>query len=120
MSFHKTGRLLHDDGEHFAMMVSRALKDALGYRAASIKQVASWTGAGERTVKNWFAGSCAPRGQHFSALVRHCPGMLDAFLASAGRSDRLAFVDVQEARKRLRRALDALEFDAPPETPPGS
>lgn len=118
MSLTETGRFLHAGEEvAFATMVSDVLRNDLGERRASIKQVARWTGAGERTVKNWFAASCAPRGHHFRALVRHCPGMLDAFLASAGRIDRLASVQVHEARQRLLEAVAVLDLLAaqPPE-----
>ena len=108
MSFPKTGKLSPGEGS-FAVMVSSVLKGALGDRPASIKLVARWTGAGERTVKNWFAGRYAPRGHHFRDIVRHCPEMLDAFLASAGRGDRVAFGKVVEAREALREALDVLE-----------
>ncbi|MGY4285122.1 hypothetical protein ACVWXO_004342 [Bradyrhizobium sp. LM2.7] len=28
-----------------------------------MKRIRQWTGAGERTIKNWFDGSCGPRGE---------------------------------------------------------
>lgn len=113
MSFPKTGKYFRgDDESSFAAMVSTVLRGALGDRPASVKQVARWTGAGERTVKNWFSGSCAPRGHHFCGLVRHCPEMLEAFLNSAGRADRLAFARIEEARQRLRQALAVLDLMA--------
>lgn len=120
MSFPKTGRFLQGDDEaSFAAMVSTVLRGALGERPASVKQVARWTGAGERTVKNWFSGSCAPRCHHFRGLVRHCPEMLEAFLASAGRGERLALARVEEARERLRQALAVLDLMARDDDPPG-
>ena len=113
MSFPKTGKYLPGDDEiSFAAMVSTVLRGALGDRPASVKQVARWTGAGERTVKNWFSGSCAPRGHHFRGLVRNCPEMLEAFLNSAGRADRLAFSRIEEARQGLRQALAVLDLMA--------
>lgn len=118
MSFPKTGKFLQDSDEvSFAAMVSVVLRGTLGDRPASIKQVARWTGAGERTVKNWFSGTYAPRGHHFRGLVRNCPEMLDAFLASIGRRDHLAFARVEEARERLRQALAVLDFNVPDENP---
>ncbi|MCJ2013136.1 hypothetical protein [Methylobacterium sp. J-076] len=114
MSFPKTGKFLRGEDEvSFAAMVSTVLRGAPGERPASVKQVARWTGAGERTVKNWFSGTCAPRGHHFRSLVQHCPEMLEAFLASVGRRDRIAFARVEEARERLREALAVLDSMTP-------
>ena len=111
MSFHKTGKFFQAGEEvSFTKMVKSVLNRTLGDRPASIKKVANWIGAGERTVKNWFAGAYAPRGQHFSALVRHCPEMLEAFLNFSGRQDRLAFIHIEEARRCLRQALDVLDL----------
>lgn len=110
MSFPKTGNFLHrGDEAPFVVMVSSVLRGAMGSRPASIKQVARWTGASERTVKNWFAGTCAPRGHHFLGIVRHCPEMLETFLVCAGRGDRLASAHVDEARNQLRLALSVLD-----------
>ncbi|MEJ0050215.1 MAG: hypothetical protein WDN02_03195 [Methylovirgula sp.] len=53
--------------------------------------VARWTGATERTVKNWFSGHNAPSGDYFLELVRNCPDMLDEFLAAAGQTERLSY-----------------------------
>lgn len=110
MSLTDSGNFLPPvDERSFSRMVSGVLNGALGDRPASVKVVARWTGACERTVKNWFAGSCAPQGHHFQRIVRHCPEMLDAFLVSAERPDCLAMARVQAARGMLEAALAALE-----------
>ena len=44
-----------------------------------------WTGANEKTVKNWFAGRYGPSGEHLAVLVRHSDEVLNAFLVMAGR-----------------------------------
>ena len=77
-------------------------------RPSAVKLVARWTGARERTVKNWFAGSCAPKGDHFRELVRHCPEMLDAFLMSVDRQDHLALAKVVQVEAALLEALAAI------------
>ncbi|MCJ2132766.1 hypothetical protein MKK69_01580 [Methylobacterium sp. J-026] len=107
-SFHGNGRLPPDRGETFAQMVSEVLRCAVSERPSAVKVVAGWTGAGERTVKNWFAGSCAPKGDHFRELVRHCPEMLEAFLLSVGRQDHLTFAKVGEVEAALIEALAAI------------
>lgn len=113
MSFHKTGKFLHrsgGDGEDaFAAMVSMVLRGRFEDRPASIKVVARWTGASERTVKNWFSGHCAPRGHFFRSLVLNCPEMLDAFLLSVGGGDRLAFAKLMEVQRVLKETLAQIE-----------
>ena len=117
MSFPKKGNSFHGGGKGrvppghaktFAGMVSTVLQESVGGRPSAVKLVARWTGAGERTVKNWFAGSCAPKGDHFRELVRHCPEMLDAFLQSAGRHDQVVLVRIGQIETALREALEAV------------
>lgn len=114
MSFRKTGKFLHkSEGEAgedaFAAMVATVLHGRFEERPASIKVVARWTGASERTVKNWFSGHCAPRGHFFRSLVLNCPEMLDAFLLSVGGGDRLAAAKLMEVQRVLREALALIE-----------
>ncbi|MCP1557496.1 UNVERIFIED_ORG: hypothetical protein M2438_001573 [Methylobacterium sp. SuP10 SLI 274] len=117
MSFPKKGNSLHSgsDGgapsghaDTFAAMVSAVLRRSVGGRPSAVKLVARWTGARERTVKNWFAGSCAPKGDHFRELVRHCPEMLDAFLVSVDRQDHLAIAKLGQVEAALMEALAAI------------
>lgn len=112
MSFPERGNVFPHGGaseEKFAKLVASVLCRALGERSSAIKVVARWTGAGERTVKNWFVAKNAPSGDHFLELVRHCPDMLDEFLAAAGQKERLAGVSVRAARLALVTSILALD-----------
>ncbi len=109
MTFQNPGNVLPSRPSPFSAMVSSVLKGTLGDRPASIKVVARWTRASERTVKNWFAGTCSPRGDYFCDIVRNCPEMLHAFLRAADRTDCIAMASVTEARRSLRDALVALD-----------
>lgn len=112
MSFPKKGRVLpvHADGTGpFAALVAVTLRQSVGDRPSAIKVVARWTGAGERTVKNWFSGKSGPSGDHFMELVRHSPDVLDAFLIAAGQTDRIAASSVRAARMSLVAALHSLD-----------
>jgi hypothetical protein len=62
---------------NYAMAVGSALQQELGDSHQATKTVMRWTGAGERTVKNWFAGTSGPRGEHLLALVRHSDAIFD-------------------------------------------
>ena len=96
MSFPKKGKFFprengyngsggHQTGGCFADEIASALKRSLGDSRAGVKTVASWTGANEKTVKNWFAGTYGPSGVHLIALARHSDEVLGTFLAMAGR-----------------------------------
>ena len=93
----------------FARLVSTALKASLRGQVSSIKIVAGWTGANERTVKNWFAGSRAPSGDHFLGLAENSPAVLAAFLAAINRNDCLVMAEIESARAKVEAALVALE-----------
>ncbi|RXT54879.1 hypothetical protein B6S44_14865 [Bosea sp. Tri-44] len=93
----------------FAKLVATALKAALRGQSSKIKTVALWTGANDRTVKNWLSGERAPSGDHFLGLAANCPAVLAAFLAAIHRNDCLVMADIEEARAKVAAALVALE-----------
>lgn len=115
MSFPKTGNVFPNGAGRgggapsFAKLVSTALRASLRGQASSIKTVARWTGANERTVKNWFAGERAPTGDHFLGLAANPPEVLAAFLAAIHRSDCLVMAEIEEARAKVASALLALD-----------
>src|ERR1700709_233430 len=77
------------DDHAFAMKIAMALKAELKGRNSRAKLVARWTGASERTVKNWISGRCAPRGRHLVMLAQHSDQVLSAVLSMADRHDLL-------------------------------
>ena len=115
MSFPKSGKVFPGKHRHtpeartFARLVSTALKASLRGQVSSIKIVAGWTGANERTVKNWFAGNRAPSGDHFLGLAENSPAVLAAFLAAINRNDCLVMAEIESARSKVEAALVALE-----------
>lgn len=98
MSFPKEGKFFpRENGSkdeitsgEFAVEIAAALQRSLGSGRARIKIVAGWTGANERTVKNWFSGLYGPSGEHLVGLVRHSDEVLEAFLSMAERQNLLA------------------------------
>ena len=92
-----------------AKLVATALRASLRGQASAVKTVARWTGANERTVKNWLSGERGPSGDHFLGLAANCPGVLAAFLAAIHRNDCLVMADIDEARAKVAAALMALE-----------
>lgn len=118
MSFPKKGKLFPDrrgrggsgggwkppeDG-CFAVEIAAALHRALGSTNVGIKTAAAWTGANERTAKNWFSGRYGPSGDHLVALVRNSDEVLNAFLSMAGHRELVAatkLLAVEEALVQL-------------------
>lgn len=115
MSFPKSGNMLpnrrcgRSRKPSFAGLVSTALRTSLKGQSSKIKTVALWTGANERTVKNWLSGERAPSGDHFLGLAANCPAVLAAFLAAIQRNDCLVMADIEEARAKVAAALMTLE-----------
>lgn len=102
MSFPKKGKFFPANGGNgggvpahnveFSAEIAAALKRSLGSTHAAVKTAASWTGANERTAKNWFSGRYGPSGEHLVALARNSDEVLHAFLGMAGRPDLIAAV----------------------------
>lgn len=69
----------------YRVAIATSLKDEVGDTHQAIEIVRRWTGASERTVKNWFAAKNAPAGEHLVALLRHSDGILD-IPAAVGRT----------------------------------
>tara|TARA_R110002124_G_C8922216_1_gene511308 strand:+ start:287 stop:601 length:315 start_codon:yes stop_codon:yes gene_type:complete len=87
MSFPKKGKFFptkngyadrgwSEDESDFAAAIAAALNRSLGPTRAGAKTASAWTGANEKTVKNWFSGRYGPSGQHLVALARHSDEVL--------------------------------------------
>jgi len=108
----KTGKVLPtDDSEHeliadYATLIAHALKSELGASHQAIKTVMRWTGASERTVKNWFHGTCGPSGEHLILLAQNSDAVFKIFLRLASRQQSLASKKLVEARNAIAEVLE--------------
>ena len=125
MSFHKKGRKFRpisgktfpkssdrvaaSDGYEFAAVIAETLRGTFGGTRVSVKTVMAYTGVGERTVKNWFAGKNGPNGKNLVELVRHSDEVLEALLLMAGREDILAGKLLVDARDKLVEMLEIID-----------
>jgi hypothetical protein len=75
----------------------------------AVKTVMRWTGANERTVKNWLAGRRGPRGEHLLALIRHSNAALEIVLQLAGREQIIAAKVLLDARNALAEMLAGID-----------
>src|SRR5271169_5911002 len=84
--------------EPYSRAVAYALKCELGSTHQAVKIIMGWTGAGERTVKNWLAGISGPSGRHLVELMRRSERVLSVLLILAGREQALATQALIDAR----------------------
>ena len=93
----------------FAMLIAQALKAELGSTHRAVKTVMRWTGASERTVKHWLAGTHAPDGAHLIGLVRHSDEVLSDFLQAAERGNVVFAVELVDLRSRLLEIVELID-----------
>ncbi|HEY6328870.1 MAG TPA: hypothetical protein VI756_06000 [Blastocatellia bacterium] len=90
--------------------VAHALQRQPGGTHQAVKTVMRWTGASERTVKNWFAGNSGPSGRHLVALARHSDEILAMFLALAGRQQTGFAIKLVDVRNRMAAVLEEIDL----------
>jgi len=119
MSFPKKGKFFPKENGYieeignrtngcFVEEIASALKRSLGDSRAGVKTVAAWTGANEKTVKNWFSGVYGPRGAHLIALARHSDEVLATFLAMAGQENLMVAIKLVAAEEAIAELLVAV------------
>ena len=92
----------------YSLAIAAALRKDLRNTRGATKIVMQWTGARERTAKNWLSGVKGPSGEHLVGLVRNSDAVLLGLLELSGRTiDHPAQVAV--ARAKLREAMEALD-----------
>ncbi|HEY4311102.1 MAG TPA: hypothetical protein VGN12_16745 [Pirellulales bacterium] len=95
--------------EPYAKMISTALREELGETHRAAKTVMRWTGANERTVRNWLSGTKGPSGEYLVTIIRHSDSVFDALLHRAGRDKNIFGGRLTEAREGVRALLTALD-----------
>jgi hypothetical protein len=96
------------DDQAFAMKIALALRSELKDRNSRAKLVAGWTGANERTVKNWILGRYAPCGRHLVVLAQHSDQVLNAILSMAGRQELLLARKVEDLKRKVLELADIM------------
>lgn len=119
MWFQKTGNVFPAkagpvNATLYANAISQALRHELGETQNAVKIVARWTGASERTVKNWFAARCGPSGEHLISLAQHSSDVLEVFLLLSGHEHRISETRLALIRSRLKDILELLDQDSRP------
>ena len=89
--------------------IAYALKCELGSTHQAVKIIRKWTGAGERTVKNWLAGISGPSGQHLVDLIRNSDDVLQVLLIMAGRHQTVAVQHLGDVRNQLMQTVERID-----------
>ena len=93
----------------YAPAIAEALASELKGTRRAIKTVAKWTGASERTAKNWLSGKRGPSGQHLIALLGQSDALLDRVLVLAGRGSVIELRRLDALKESLVQAVAAID-----------
>lgn len=110
----KTGSRLPGAGQRvseadYVAAISTALRDELGTTGAASKTIMRWTGASERTARNWMTGVAGPSGHHLVSLMRESDAVLSAVLAMSTRPELVLGSDLHAVEVALAKAAGAFE-----------
>ena len=94
---------------HFSEMIAVALRNEFGNTRQTVKTIMGWTGASERTVKNWLAATHGPSGEHLVNLAKHSDEIFELFLLMADRKPVLTTVTLMRLRSHLEQTIERLD-----------
>ena len=114
--FPKTGKNLPGQSrpsDVYAEAIAEALRTELGATHRATKTLMRWTGASERTAKNWLSGRCGPSGYHLIQLARESDIVLATVLALAGRNHHMVGAELLRMRDDLARVVELIDATLP-------
>jgi hypothetical protein len=110
--FPKTGKDLPlrelGDGGDYASSIAKILRAELGSTHQALKTLMRWTGANERTAKNWLSGANGPSGEHLLKLIRNSDRVFECVLTLSNRKAALFCSNLDEILCALRTTTEIL------------
>jgi len=112
---HKKGNSFHREcqgrvsASEYRQAISAALSQELGGAGRAAKATMRWTGASERTVKNWISASYGPTAEHLIELMRHSDTVFAVVLELAGRDEAMATERLKRVKQDLANVLETIE-----------
>jgi hypothetical protein len=100
-------------GDNYAAAIADALRTELGGSHRATKTVMRWTGASERTVKNWLSARCGPSGGHLICLARESDTVLATVLALADRNHHMVGGELRNIRDSLDEVVRLIDETYP-------
>jgi hypothetical protein len=92
----------------YASAIAKILKAELGNSHQAHKTLMRWTGANERTAKNWLAGSNGPSGEYLLQLMCNSDQIFDFVLKRSCRPAILSSQRLTEIRNSLLTTVELL------------
>lgn len=109
--FPKTGKKFPNDGKAsptYASLIADILRSELGNSHQAQKTLMRWTGANERTAKNWLSATNGPSGEHLLQLMRNSDRVFEFVLRLSHRPAILSNQRLEEVRNSLQVTADLL------------
>ena len=112
--FPKSGRKLPNwrtrpSAEDYAAAIAGALRRELGTAGGAAKTIMKWTGASDRSARNWLNGIGGPTGWHLILLARESREVMEAVLAMTSREGLMLGSDLHMLRLSLINVTAALD-----------
>jgi hypothetical protein len=85
----------------YASSIAGILRVELGNSHQAVKTLMRWTGANERTAKNWLSGTNGPSGEHLLAIMRNSELVFESVLALIDRRAILSHRKLEDVREAL-------------------
>jgi hypothetical protein len=92
----------------YASLIADILRLELGNSHQAQKTLMRWTGANERTAKNWMSGSNGPSGEHLLHLMRNSDRIFEFVLRVSRRPAVLSNQKLAEIRNSLKMTADLI------------
>jgi hypothetical protein len=93
----------------YEQAIAQALQRELRGSQRALKTLMRWTGASERSAKNWYTGASGPNGANLVALMRHSNAVYETVLRLARRYDERSGDQADAIRARLTESLSLLQ-----------
>ncbi|MEY9525308.1 hypothetical protein ABIF70_006449 [Bradyrhizobium japonicum] len=107
--FPKTGKKFPSNrtaSSTYANLIADILRSELGNSHQAQKTLMRWTGANERTAKNWLSGSNGPSGEHLLQLMRNSDRVFEFVLKLLHRPALVSNQRLAEVRNSLQVTAD--------------
>ena len=92
-----------------AGVIGKTLREELGSKQMAAIIVARWTGANEKTAKNWLARTRCPSGPHLISLARESEAVMAALLILAKRELNVSALSLISLKAGLMYAVNAID-----------
>jgi hypothetical protein len=92
----------------YADSIADVLRSELGDSHRAHKTLMRWTGANERTAKNWLSGVNGPSGEHLLRLVRNSDRVFECVLMLSGRQPILSRNNLEELLNVLTNTVQVI------------